>query len=78
MPMSRRAGGTWDTSLPFTVTDPLSAVSKPAGIVGGQRAAEQSLIPSPAAQRSWSIGFPRWKIIPLMLLEPPGTLPRAC
>ena len=34
-------------------------------------------MPSSAAQRSKSSGLPRWKIIPLIELEPPSTLPRA-
>ena len=34
-------------------------------------------MPGSAAQRSKSSGLPRWKIIPLMLLLPPSTLPRA-
>jgi hypothetical protein len=34
-------------------------------------------MPGSAAQRSKSRGLPRWKIIPLMLLDPPSSLPRA-
>jgi hypothetical protein len=34
-------------------------------------------MPGSAPQRSKSIALPRWKIIPLMLLEPPRTFPRA-
>jgi hypothetical protein len=34
-------------------------------------------MPGSAAHRSKSSGLPRWKIIPLMLDEPPSTLPLA-
>ena len=34
-------------------------------------------MPGSPAQRSKSIGLPRWKIIPLIELDPPSTLPRA-
>ena len=44
---------------------------------GRQWAYDHSAIPGSAAQRSRSSGLPRWKIMPLMLLEPPSTLPRA-
>ena len=44
---------------------------------GMQCAQSQDSQPGMAAQRSKSIGLPRWKIIPLMLDDPPSTLPRA-
>ena len=34
-------------------------------------------MPGSAAQRSMSIGLPRWKIMPLMLDDPPSTFARA-
>ena len=44
---------------------------------GRQCAWSHVSMPGSDAQRSKSIGLPRWKIMPLTELDPPSTFPRA-